>query len=200
MSIAALKLAACALLGVVLAQPWLPLGAGFLGAGIIVAAAWRQGLRWKTEPAAPEAAERAALLSIAGTLVCLAYFLAMLFQLGAELDVHARLTRKMANELWILIAASVAAQWLARAPQATRDELDAGIAARALSACCWFLLALQAALVVWFGLGLGSGHPLRSIDMLVHLFIGSWMAAHVFYGLCCAHAYASLRLEAGEAA
>ena len=200
MSIAALKLAACALLGVLLAQPWLPVGAGFLGAGIIVAAAWRQGLRWKSTPAAPEAAERAALLSIAGTLVCLGYFLTMLFQLGPDLDVHARLTRKMANELWILIAASVGAQWLVQAPQAIRDELDASIAARALSASCWLLLALQAALVVWFGLGLAPGHSLRSIDMLVHLVIGSWMVAHVFYGLCCAHHYASLRLETGKVA
>lgn len=200
MSIVALKLAACALFGVLLAQSWLPVGAGFLGAGVIVAAAWRQGLRWKSEAAAPEAAERAALLSIAGTLVCLGYFLTMLFHLGPELDVHARLTRKMANELWILIAASVAAQWLVQAPQATRDELDASIAARALSASCWILLALQAGLVAWFGLGLAPGHPLRSVDMLVHLLIGSWMVAHVFYGLCCAHTYASLRLEAGKAA
>lgn len=200
MSIAVLKLAGCALLGVLLAQSWLPVGAGFLGAGIIVAAAWRQGGRWKRVPAAPETAERAALLSIAGTLVCLGYFLTMLFQLGPDLDVHARPTRKMANELWILIAASAGAQWLAQAPQAIRDELDASIAARALSASCWLLLALQATVVVWFGLGLAPGHPLRSIDMLAHLVIGSWMVAHVFYGLCCAHTYASLRLEAGKVA
>jgi len=200
MSIAPLKLAACALLGVVLAQSWLPIGAGFAGAAIIVAAAWRQRVRWQHEMAAPEAAERAALLSIAGTVVCLGYFLAMLVQIGPELDVHARLTRKMANELWILIAASVVAQWIAQAPQGTRDELDASIAARALSASCWVLLGLQAALLVWFGLGLDAGDPLRSIDVLLHLFIGSWMAAQVFHVLFCAHAYATLRLEAGKVA
>lgn len=200
MSTALLKLGACVLLGAVLAQSWLPFGAGFLGAGIIVVAAWRLQARWKHELSAPEAAERAALLSIAGTLVCLGYFLTMLVQLGPGLDVHARLTRKMANELWILVAASVAAQWIAQVPQAVRDELDASIAARALPASCWVLLSLQAALIGWFGLGLDAGNPLRSIDMLVHLFIGSWMVAHVCYGLFCVRAYAGLRIDAGRLA
>lgn len=198
MPIAAVKLLACALFGVVLAQSWLPIWAGFAGAAVIVATAWRLRVRWQADPAAPDAAERAALLSIAGTLVCLGYFLTMLLQIGPELDVHTRLARKMANELWILVAATAAVQWIAQAPQATRDELDASIAARALSSACWVLLAQQAALVVWFGLGLEAGDPLRSIDMLVHLVIGSWMVAHVFHGLSCMRAYASLRHEVSQ--
>lgn len=193
MPITVLKLAACLMLGVVLAQSWLPVGAGFLGAIILVSGAYRQRGRWLNDCSAPDAAERSAIMSIAGTLVCLGYFLVMNYQLGSGVDMHSREMRKMANELWILVAASMAAQWIAQAPDAIKDELDASIGARALSASCYFLLALQAALVLWFGLFLEPGSALRSMDLFVHLVIGSWMAAHIFHGLSCMHAYAHLR-------
>ena len=198
MAVIVLKLVACALFGALLAQHWLPVGAGLAGAAAIILAARWQRARWHGDSAAPEAAERSALLSIAGTLVCLGYFLAMLYQIAPDMDVHARVTRGMATELWILIAASLVAQWIARAPAATQDELDASIAAGALSASCYFLLALQAILIVMFGLLVNAGDALRSVDLLAHLFIGSWMLAHVFHGLYRVQAYASLRAAQGK--
>ena len=196
----ALVLTVCSVLGVLLAQSFLPVRAGFLGAAILVFAASRLRGRWQDDQSAPDAAERASLLSIAGTLVCLGYFLAMLYQIGPGLDIHAPATRKMANELWILVAASFAAQWIVQAPHATHDELDSTIAARALSVSCYLLLSLQATLVVWFALLLDKGSALRSIDMLVHLVIGCWMVAHIFYGLFCVNAYAALRAAGRNAA
>ncbi len=200
MPLTAVKLIACALLGVLLAMSWLPVTAGYLGAVVILFAAYRQRAQWDKDRCAPEAAERAALLSIAGTLACLGYFLTMLYQIGVGIDVHSMETRKMANELWVLVAASFIAPWIGQAPQSTRDELDDSIAARAMASSCYVLLVLQAALVAWFGLMLKADSLLRSIDMIVHLFIGSWMLAHVFHGLFCINAYAGLRAAERKAA
>ena len=191
----ALSLAACALLGVLLAQSWLPFRAGFLGGAVLVLAAyWLRG-HWQRALSAPETAERCALLSVAGTLVCLAYLGAKLFQLGPDLDIHTRAARMMAGELWTLVAASVLIGWIARAPEATRDERDGMIAARALGFSSYALLALQAALVAWISLGANGARPAPSMAMLAHLFICSWMLAHVLYGLHCTWAYSSMRHE-----
>jgi len=189
----AFKLGTCFFLGIALTQSWLPVRAGFLGALVLIAGAYRQRSRWQGDPFAPDAAERSALLSSAGTLVCLGYFFMMVYSISSGLDMHSREMRKMANELWILIAGSMAAQWIAQVPYAIRDELDANIAARALSAACHLLLIMQIVLIVWFGLVLEAGSPLRSTEMLTHLFIGSWMVAHVFYNVSCMHAYSDLR-------
>lgn len=197
MPVIALCLLACALLGVVLAQSWLPFRAGFLGGAVLVLAAyWLRG-HWRRILAAPEMSERCALLSVAGTLVCLGYLGAKLVELGPELDIHTRAARMMAGELWILVAASVLIGWIARAPDATRDERDGVIAARALGFSSYSLLAIQAVLVGWISLaGNGTG-PGPSMAMLAHLFICSWMMAHVLYGIHCTCAYSSMRTQAG---
>jgi len=189
----ALSLAACALLGVLLAQRWLPFGAGFLGGAILIAAAYRLRAHWQRQPTAPEMAERSALLSSGGTLVCLGFFAGKLYLIGPDLDLAARTTRAMGSQLWVLIGASLLAQWIARAPDAARDERDADIAARALMSAAWMLLALQLALVLWFSFVKDGSMAAMSAGMLVHLLIGSWMLAHVFYDLCCMRAYALTR-------
>lgn len=194
-----LSLVACTLMGVLLAQGWLPLGAGYVGAVFMLAAAHGVRAYWQRDRLAPEAVERSNLLSLGATLTCLAFLGARLYQLGPELDVHGRAARAMAGELWTLIAASLLVQWIARAPVATRDERDREIAARALSFSCYALLAMQAVLVAWIGLAADQLRPAPSLGLLAHLFICSWMAAHVLYGLHCMHAYAGTRDLAGQA-
>ena len=71
---------------------------------------------------------------------------------------------------------------------ATTDDLSSTDSALAFA--CYALLGMQAALVVW--VTMVAGHA-PSIAMLAHLVIGSWMAAHVIYGMRCLHAYASMR-------
>jgi hypothetical protein len=192
-------LVACALLGVLLAQAWLPLGGGFLGAILMLAAASRLRAHWRRHPSAPDLAERGAILSSGSTLVCLGFFLAKLYQIGPDLDIHSRMARAMASELWTLIGASLVAQWIARAPAARRDERDAGIASSALGASCYVLLAMQLALLLWFSFATGEGMPALSSGMLAHLLIGSWMLTHVFYDLACLRAYAGMRSFAAGA-
>jgi|GEM_PF-6683237 len=193
MSRTVFSLAACALLGGLLAQSWLPLGAGFLGGAILVAAAYRLRAHWQRQPAAPEMAERSALLSSGATLVCLGYFAGKLYLIGPDLDLAARSTRAMGSQLWVLIGASLLAQWIARAPEAACDERDADIASRALRSTAWVLLALQLVVLMWFSFVKDGSMAAMSAGMLVHLLIGSWMLAHVFYDLCCMRAYALTR-------
>jgi hypothetical protein len=192
-------LAACAAVGVLLAQSWLPFSGGFAGAAVLVAAAARLRRHWQILRAAPETAERSALLSGAGTLLCLGFFAAKLAIIGADADLASRAARAMAAELWTLAGASVLAQWIARAPDALRDERDAAIASNALAGACRLLLAAQLALVAWFGLS-GAGASVRSPVLLVHLLICSWMIAHAFYDLSCMHAYARSRSSLHEPA
>ena len=192
-------LAACALLGILLAQSWLPFSAGFAGALLLVLAACYLRSYWRRALAAPDMAERCALLSVAGTLMCLGYFSAKLFQLGMDLDIHTRAVRMMAGEVWTLVAASLLIGWIARTPEETRDERDAMIAARGLAFASHALLALQALLLAWIAFAGRDGTPQASPGMLAHLFICSWMVAHVAYGLHCTFAYARMRLpEAGH--
>ena len=193
-----LCLAACALLGVLLAQSWLPFRAGFLGGAVLVLSACWLRAYWQRALSAPETSERCALLSVAGTLVCLGYLGAKLYQLGPDLDIHTRAARMMAGELWTLVAASVLIGWIARAPEATRDERDSVIAARALGFSSYALLALQALLVAWISLGATGAGPGTSMAMLAHLFICSWMLAHVLYGIHCTCAYTSMRALSAE--
>lgn len=198
MIVLALGFAACAALGVLLAQSWLPVGGGFLGAAILLAAASRLRTRWQHARAAPDMAERSAILSGGGTLVCLGFFLTKLLAIGPDLELATRTTRMLGNQLWILIAASMLAQWIARSPEEARDERDAGIASRALLSTVWVLLAMQLALVLWFSFVKDGSMAAMSSGMLVHLFIGSWMIAHVFYDLSCLRAYAGTRSFAQE--
>lgn len=191
------SLAACALLGVLLAQSWLPVGAGLLGGAMMLgAAAWLRA-HWQRQPAAPDLAERSVMLSSGCTLVCLGFFLAKLYLIGPELDIHARGTRAMGSQLWILIGLSALAQWIARAPETVRDERDAAISSAALMSTVWVLLAMQVALVWWFSFVKDGNMAAMSAGMLVHLFIASWMLAHVLYDLTCLRAYASARQLAG---
>lgn len=194
-----LSLAACALLGLLLAQDWLPVGAGYLGAILMVATAQRMRAYWKRDHFAPEAVERTTLLSLGATLTCLAFLAARLYHLGPELDVHGRAARAMAGDLWTLVGASLLVQWIARAPDATRDERDREIATRALSFACYALFAMQALLIAWIGLAADQWRPVPSLALLAHLFICSWMAAHVLYGIHCMHAYAGMRALARQA-
>ena len=105
----------------------------------------------------------------------------------------------MAGELWMLVAASFMLQWVARAPEVTRDERDREVASSALGASCYALLSMQAGLVVWISLATQSMRPAPTLAMLAHLFICSWMAAHVFYGICCMKAYAGMRATTKQA-
>ena len=197
MPVISLCLAACALFGVLLAQSWLPFRAGFFGAAaLVVAACWLRA-HWQRALSPPETAERYALLSVVGTLVCLAYLGTKLVLLGPDLDIHTRAARMMAGELWTLVAASVLIGWIARAPDATRDERDELIAARALGLSSYALLALQALLVAWIGLARGGPGAAPSTAMMAHLFICSWMVAHVLYGLHCTCAYTGTRAAPG---
>ena len=188
-----LCLAACALLGVLLAQSWLPFRAGFLGGAVLVLAAWWLRAHWQRALSPPETSERCALLSVAGTLVCLGYLGAKLVQIGPDLDIHTRAARMMAGELWTLVAASLLIGAIARAPDATRDERDAAIAARALGFAGYALLGIQVLLVAWISFGAKGAGPAPSMAMLVHLFICSWMLAHILYGIHCTWAYTSMR-------
>lgn len=182
-------LAACALLGVSLAQPGLPVGAGFLGGGIMLAAASWLHAKWQREPSTPELAERGALLSSGATLVCLGFFLARLYLIGPDFDTNSRTAREMASQLWLLIAASVLAQWIARSPESARDERDALIASNALRLTVWLVFATQLALVLWFSFVRDGSMSAMSAAMLVHLLIATWMMAHVFYDIICLRAY-----------
>ena len=193
MTAISLCLAACACFGILLAQSWLPLRAGFLGAVMLVLGACWLRAYWQRALSPPEMSERCALLSVAGTLVCLGYLSAKLYQLGPELDIHTRAARMMAGDLWTLVAASVLIGWIARAPEATRDERDAMIAARALGFSGYALLALQVVLIVWISLAANGAGPGLSMAMLAHLFICSWMLAHVLYGIHCTWAYTRMR-------
>lgn len=186
-------LAICVFLGVSLAQPWLPVGAGFLGGGIMLAAAAWLHARWQREPSAPELAERGALLSSGATIICLGFFLTKLYLIGPDFDTDTRSARAMANQLWLLIAASVLAQWIARSPETVRDERDSMIASNALRLTVWVVLAMQLALVLWFSFVKDGAMSAMSAGMLVHLLIGTWMLAHVFYDLNCLHAYIHAR-------
>lgn len=186
-------LATCVFLGVSLAQSWLPVGAGFLGGGIMLGTASWLHAKWQREPAAPELAERGALLSSGATLVCLGFFLAKLYLIGPDFDTDTRIARSMANQLWLLIAASVLAQWIARSPETARDERDSMIASNALRLTVWVVLAMQLALVMWFSFMKDGSMSAMSAGMLVHLLIGTWMLAHVFYDLTCLRAYMHAR-------
>lgn len=192
-------LAACAAAGALLAQAWLPFRGGFAGAAILIAGAARLRAHWQIRRAAPETAERSALLSGAGTLLCLGFFVAKLAMIGPGFELASRAARAMATEVWTLAGASVLAQGIASAPDALRDERDAAIASNALAGACRLLLGTQLAVVVWFGFS-GLGSPALSPAMLVHLLIGSWMIAHAFYDLSCVHAYARSRSSLHEAA
>ena len=167
--------------------------AGYLGAVALVLAACCLRAHWQRALSPPEAAERCALLSVVGTLVCLGYLGASLHQLGPGFDIHTRAARMMAGELWTLVAASVLIGWIARGPEATRDERDTLIAARALGFSAYALLALQALLVTWMSVAGSRLEPAPSPALLAHLFICSWMAAHIVYGLHCTCAYTGMR-------
>lgn len=189
-----------ALLGVLLAQPNLPLPIrpGLFGAVLMLSVAWWIRGRWLQAPDAPEAPERRALLSLAGTVIVLAHLLASLWQIGPAMQLHTSASHAMGIDNWTLFGASLLMGWMARAPGPSADERDRQIAASALRCCHYSLLLQMLVFVLWLAFGRSALLEQLSRAMLAQLLICFWIVSCVVHEITCLQAYArDRRREAG---
>lgn len=183
------------LFGILLVQPGLnlPIRPGPLGAAVMLALAWWFRGRWQHLDDAPEAPERRALLSLAGTMVVLAHLMASLWQIGPAMELHTRASHALGTDSWTLFGASLLMGWMARAPGPSGDERDRHIAASALRTAYYGLLLQQLLFVLWLAFGHGTVLEQMSRAMLAQLLIVFWIVSSVIHEVTCLHAYASDR-------
>ena len=180
------------LLGFTLAQPLrdLPVRPGMIGALLMVGIALWLRQRWSKDSAAPEAPEREALLTLAGTLVALSHLMASLWQIGPAMQLHSPAAHAMAIDGWTLFGAALVMAWIARAPGPAHDERDLLISAAALKAGHVSLLLQLLALVLWLGWGRDAVLEQLSRAMLAQLLVCFWIVSYVVQTIARLLAYA----------
>lgn len=193
-------LIAFSVLGFTLAQPFnaLPMRPGMIGALLMVAIALWLRQRWNEDSAAPEAPEREALLTLAGTLVALSHLVASLWQIGPAMQLHSVAAHAMAIDNWTLFGAALLMAWIARAPGPRHDERDLLISAAALKAGHVSLLMQLLALVLWLGFGRDAVLEQLSRAMLAQLLVCFWIFSYVVQTVARLVAYARDRRLAAE--
>ena len=192
----------CSLAGTLLAVPfgfW-PARPGLYAAVLMISAAWWLRTSWRSDPAAPEAPERRALLSLSGTLIVLSHLLASLWQIGPGMQLHTEASHAMALDNWALFGASLLMGWIARAPGPSQDERDRMIVAASLRSGHYALVLQLFLLAIWLGFGRDAILQQLSRAMLAQVLICCWIVSCVIHDLSCLLAYAHGRRLAGDAA